>query len=195
MKRLFVLLGLGTAAALASVPSPAAAHAELASSNPTDGAKVRTMPATVTLTLSEPVRTASSVVVTGPDGSRINSNKVTVLDDTVSSAINMPAPAGTYTMTYEIVSADAHTVEGTITFEVTTGSPTSSSPTPTAATPEPAPVPTPTGAQSEAIPSSSDGSTTTRDALTIVGFSVIAMAGLVLLIRAGLRSASGEDVD
>lgn len=57
----------------------------------------------------------------------------------------------------------------------------------------PAPTPTPTGPPQQAP--SSGGSTTAVDALTIVGFSIITMAGLILVIRAGLRSASAEDDD
>ena len=36
-------------------------------------------------------------------------------------------------------------------------------------------------------------STTTSDVLVIIGFSVIAMAGLVFFIRAGMKAASSED--
>lgn len=59
------------------------------------------------------------------------------------------------------------------------------------ATPTPTPT-TPTGPQKAP---SSGGSTTAVDALTIVGFSIVTMAGLILVIRAGLKSANSEDED
>lgn len=60
---------------------------------------------------------------------------------------------------------------------------------------EPAPQISPTTDPADVIPAETDGSTTAVDALTIIGFSVLAMAGLLLIIRAGLRSASREDGD
>lgn len=59
------------------------------------------------------------------------------------------------------------------------------------ATPTPSPVPTPT----ELSVPRSEGGSGVQDALVILGFSVIAMAGFILIIRAGLRSASSEDTD
>lgn len=194
MKHLSVLLGSLALGVVVLVPSSAHAHAELESSDPADGATVATMPSEVSLTLSEPVREPAFVEVTSSDGVRYNSFEVTAVDDTVTSVINQPAPAGTYTMTYRIVSADDHTVSGTITFDVQSG-----------------PTPTPTDAQSSAaepegpgagaadgsveITAASGESNGVQDALIVTGFSVVAMAALVLLLRAGLRSAGAEDVD
>lgn len=61
------------------------------------------------------------------------------------------------------------------------------------ATPTPT-QPSPAGGQLEPIRPDED-STSAKDALIISGFSVVAMACLVLLIRAGLKSASAEDED
>lgn len=78
----------------------------------------------------------------------------------------------------------------------------SPSPTTTLSSSVTAPSPTtpPTGPSTGApIPTqvvpTAEESNTVADALTIVGFTVVAMAGLVLLIRAGLRSAGAEDDD
>ncbi|MET0929347.1 MAG: hypothetical protein ABWX74_07505 [Aeromicrobium sp.] len=70
----------------------------------------------------------------------------------------------------------------------TTSSPSDPSPSPTSASPPPG------GVQQPVVPTSG-GSTTATDALTVVGFSVVAMVALVLLLRAGLRSAGAEDED
>lgn len=43
--------------------------------------------------------------------------------------------------------------------------------------------------------STSEDSNQTQDALIILGFSVIAMGGLILLIRAGMKAAGNDDND
>ncbi|WP_374625708.1 copper resistance protein CopC [Aeromicrobium sp. 50.2.37] len=116
-----------------------------------------------------------------------------------TSTCRQAAPAGSYRVTYRIVSADDHTVAGAIDFEVRSSSPdpTPSPTTPQPTEPAPSPTPSPTSAarsQTQVLPSSG-GSTTAKDALTIVGFSVVTMTGLVLLLRAGLKSAGSEDED
>lgn len=192
MRHMSLLFAATVLAVAVWTPTAASAHASLESSTPTQGARLQTMPAEVSLTLTEPVRTASSVEVTAPDGTRVNSDTVTVLDDTVTSIIDRPTPAGTYRMTYRVVSADEHTVSGTIDFEVATAT------TPGVTAPAPAPATTApttgTLTPTQVVPTADD-STTAKDALTIVGFSIVAMSGLVLLIRAGLRSAGAEDDD
>lgn len=192
MSRLPALLGFVALGIVMSLPSSASAHAELASSNPADGSSVQVMPGAVSLTLSEPVKAPAFIQVTGADGVRYNSFDVTVRDDTVTSAINRPAPAGTYTMEYRIVSADDHTVSGTITFDVQTGQ----TPTPTVAEPSTPAQEDPRAADgSVEITAASGESNGVQDALIVTGFSVVAMAALVMLLRAGLRSASSEDDD
>lgn len=188
------MLGFATFGVVGMVPSAAVAHAELASSNPPDNASVQTMPTQVSLTLSEPVQKPSRVVVTSPDGTRMNSYDVTVRDDTVTTEINQAAPAGKYTISYEILSSDDHAVAGNITFGVLAGATPSPSPTqPAVALPSNTPVGG--AAETSQTAPAADGSTTTQDALTIIGFSVVAMTGLLLVLRAGLKSASSEDED
>ncbi|MCW2838751.1 MAG: copCD [Aeromicrobium sp.] len=204
MRQLFVLMGAAVAAVVVWAPSTASAHASLESSSPAQGATVQTMPAQVTLTLTEPVQRPSQVEVTAPDGRRVNSETATVLDNTVTSVIDRPTSPGTYRMTYSIVSVDDHTVTGTIAFNVQASNP-SAAPTTTPSVDEPAPSEptepsqsptTPAGpsSQTQVLPDSG-GSSTAKDAITIVGFSIVTMAGLVLVIRAGLKSTGAEDDD
>ena len=199
MTRLSALLGALVLAAVLSAPSAAMAHAELASSDPADGSTIETMPQQVTLTLSEPVQAPAGVAVTSADGTRFNSYDVTVRDDTVTTAINLVAPAGTYTIDYEIVSADDHTVTGTTTFTVLTGQTPTPEPTATATQPDAAGPDTRLTDDSAAgrpqITPATDDSSTAQDALIVIGFSIVAMTGLIFLIRAGLRSAGSEDDD
>ena len=65
----------------------------------------------------------------------------------------------------------------------------------TSPTPQPTPQSTTAGGAQTPVAPASGGSTTATDALTIVGFAIVAMAGLVLVLRAGLRSAGAEDED
>lgn len=187
MKRLSVVLACTIFGLVICVPSAAFAHAALASSNPRDDARIKVMPGKVSLTLNEPIREPASISVTGQDGSRINSKLVTVQDKTAASEITQTAPAGSYKMNYRIVSTDGHPVAGTIEFEVLEGE--TSTPTPT---------PTPTQTLSDPSEEFDDASSppaassATKDALTVLGFFVVAMAGLIMLVRAGLKSSNDE---
>lgn len=191
MSRRIALLLLAVLAAVVLAPSTAFAHADLASSNPQDGATIRIMPETITLTLSENVREPAFVVVTGPDGTRVNSDDVAVSGDTVTATVDQPAPAGTYSVAYRIISADAHSVTGTLDFQVLAGP----SPTPTATTPVPEATAATPDLNDPSAAVESPESTGVSDALIVLGFTAIAMAGLAWLIYTGLKSAGTEDDD
>ena len=104
---------------LFAVPLPASAHARLTESSPTDGAKLTALPKKVVLKLSDPVAKPAYVVVSDAKGRRVNSESIRVAGRKVSSVIVESARAGAYTMSYRIVSADAHVVTGTVRFSLT----------------------------------------------------------------------------
>lgn len=164
----------------------AVAHAALASSNPKDGATLKTMPAEVSLTLNEPAQGPAFVAVTSVTGARVNSDEIVVRDKTVTSKVDKGVTAGKYTMAYRIPSADRHVVTGTVDFEVLRSDAAAPSATPTS--------PAPSKAE-DAISNanSSDDSRPYIDALIVLGFAVVAFTGLVLLVRHGLKSADGDD--
>lgn len=197
MKRLPMLLEIAVIAAIGAValtPSAAFAHAELVSSNPAGDATLQVMPAQVSLTMNEPVQMPSLVEVISSDGTRMNSHVVTVEGGTVTTAITRSAPAGAYTMTYEIVSADEHPISGAINFNVLEAAPVPAPIEPPATEPRVSPTAGATVSQPQIAPSMEDSSTT-QDMLTILGFCVVTMAGFVLVLRAGLKSAAAEDED
>jgi copper transport protein len=106
-------------AALAAAPS-AFAHATLQSSDPGGNSIVRTSPPTVTLQFSEAVETAfGSIRVYDCGGERVDSGKVDRPSDS-SVAVNLDSnlPAGTYTVTWRVISADSHPVAGAFVFSV-----------------------------------------------------------------------------
>ncbi|PJJ53400.1 hypothetical protein CLV56_2889 [Mumia flava] len=112
------LVALG--AVLATAPG-AAAHAVLASSDPTDGQTMVSLPATVTLTFNEDVSEPAYVVVDAPDGTEVASGEAEVADRDVVQTLHDEQIAGEYRISYRVVSSDGHPVTGTVRFTVTEG--------------------------------------------------------------------------
>src|SRR5664279_2223773 len=114
-----VTLALLVLATCIGLAGPATAHNVLISSDPTDGATLRTAPATVKLTFDQPVQDFEPVVsVIGPDGQHHESG-APVIDSTVVTATVGALPvAGAYSIAYRVVSADGHPVEGEIRFQL-----------------------------------------------------------------------------
>ncbi len=100
----------------------ASAHAVLISTEPGQGAVVATMPATVSLSFSEPVALAADGVrVFGPTGARIDDGRSRQLGDPRTVGVGLPGrdwQDGTYTVSWRVVSADSHPVAGAFTFSV-----------------------------------------------------------------------------
>lgn len=119
---LCVLL-LGTAA-------PASAHAALTGSSPAAGSVVEHAPERVTLTFSEGVSMSDgSIRVLGPHGKHAETGHVRDLSagGTAREGVGLRdgLPDGTYTVSWEAVSADSHPVSGAFTFSV--GAPSATS--------------------------------------------------------------------
>jgi copper resistance protein C len=116
------------------VAPAASAHSVLVSSTPASGATVATPPSTITLTFNENVRAPAYVVVTGPDGRRVDEGSARILDATVTEQLKATAPAGSYTVAYRVVSADGHPVEDQLTYTVAAGAQPASAATPPSST-------------------------------------------------------------
>lgn len=110
-----VLFGLLAAAPVSS------AHAQLESSNPADGAKLRTAPKAVILVFGESVDAGfAKVTVLGPDGrSRWEAASVRVDGARVTAPLRELGPAGRYVIKYRVLSADGHPVSGSVGFQLT----------------------------------------------------------------------------
>ena len=74
------------------------------------------------LEFSEEVASPAFVEVTAADGTEVAAGDPQVLGATVETPLAANGPAGSYTISYRVVSADGHPVSGELTFEVTTGS-------------------------------------------------------------------------
>lgn len=179
-----------------SLASPAAAHDELLSTLPADGASVAAAPTEVSLTFGEEAqRLGTAVVVTDAAGKRLGDGPVVVDGPTVTQAITSPTAAGVVRVSYRVVSADGHPVTGTVSFTVTsapTASETAASTTPTTPTTPRTPT-TPTtdpglGSPVAEEPSSGGGTALPR---VLGGLAVLALGGAaVAATRGGRRGSS-----
>ncbi|CAL9487137.1 copper resistance CopC/CopD family protein [Streptomyces sp. enrichment culture] len=118
--RTLVLLILAVAGALLAGAAPASAHAALTGSDPAQGAVVDTAPSQVSLTFSEPIAVSDdSVRVLDPKGERVDKgDPANPSGTTYSVRLVSGLPDGTYTVAYQVVSADSHPVAGAFTFSI-----------------------------------------------------------------------------
>ncbi|WP_405628686.1 copper resistance protein CopC [Streptomyces sp. NBC_00016] len=125
--RMLVLLFLAVTGALLAGAGPASAHAALTGSDPAQGVVVDKAPTQVSLTFSETVSmNDDSLRVLDPKGTRVDTGKPSEVSGTTYAVqLHSGLPDGTYTVTYQVVSADSHPVAGAYTFSI--GSPSKTS--------------------------------------------------------------------
>ncbi|MEU0069021.1 copper resistance protein CopC [Streptomyces sp. NPDC006332] len=125
--RTLVLMLLAATGMLLATAAPASAHAALTGSDPQQGVVVDKAPTQVSLTFSEQVSlSADSLRVLDPKGKPVQDGKPSnVSGTTYSVRLHSGLPDGTYTVAYQVVSADSHPVSGAYTFSV--GAPSSTS--------------------------------------------------------------------
>lgn len=111
---------LAVAGTLFGGAAPASAHAALLGSDPAQGSVVDKAPTQITLNFSEKVALSDgSFKVLDPKGQRVDTGKPAELTGTMYGVKVQPGlPRGTYTVTYQVVSADSHPVSGAFTFSV-----------------------------------------------------------------------------
>lgn len=101
---------------------PALAHATLVATDPTDGARLTTAPAEVSLEFSEGVSLASGYLrVLGDGGERVDTGTATADGGVVSAPLRGGLPEASYVVTYRVVSDDAHPIAGAYAFVVGDG--------------------------------------------------------------------------
>ncbi|GAB2733171.1 copper resistance CopC/CopD family protein [Streptomyces bullii] len=123
-----MLLGTVLVLLLLGGAGPATAHAALKSTDPDDGAVLKSAPRALTLTFTESVGLLDdSFRVYDPDNHRVRLGEPRHADDRSDTArITLPADLGegTFTVAWRVVSADSHPVSGAFTFSVGKPSPT-----------------------------------------------------------------------
>ncbi|MEV0115142.1 copper resistance protein CopC [Streptomyces sp. NPDC050844] len=117
--RLLLVVALFLGALLAAA-TPVSAHAALTGSDPKQGAVVDKAPDRVSLTFSESVAMSDgSVRVLDPSGKRVDSGKTSDFgSNTYGVKLHKGLPDGTFTVAYQVVSADSHPISGAFTFSV-----------------------------------------------------------------------------
>ncbi|MFG3202392.1 copper resistance CopC/CopD family protein [Streptomyces sp. NPDC048192] len=118
--RTWVLLLLAVTGALLAGAGPASAHAALTGSDPAQGVVVKQAPSQVSLTFSEKVAmNDDSLRVLDPRGKPVQTGGPANLSGTTYAVkLKGGLGKGTYTVTYQVVSADSHPVSGAYTFSI-----------------------------------------------------------------------------
>ncbi|MET8942871.1 copper resistance protein CopC [Streptomyces sp. NPDC004542] len=118
--RTLVLLFLAVTGALVAGAGPASAHAALTGSDPAPGVVVKKAPTQVSLTFSEQVSmNDDSLRVLDPKGKKVDVGKPSNISGTTYAVqLKSGLADGTYTVAYQVVSADSHPVSGAYTFSV-----------------------------------------------------------------------------
>ncbi|MYZ06751.1 hypothetical protein GT028_05095 [Streptomyces sp. SID2999] len=118
--RTLVLLLLAVTGALFAGAAPASAHAALTGSDPAQGVVVDRAPTQISLTFSEQVAMGdNSLRVLDPKGKPVQSGKpANVSGTTYAVRLHTGLADGTYTVAYQVVSADSHPVAGAYTFSI-----------------------------------------------------------------------------
>ena len=109
----------------AVIPSQAAfAHAELESSNPEANSVIGAAPEVVSLTFAEQLMViegepeANQAQVTDGSNMRVDNGDFQVNGNVLTVSLKPNLPDDSYTITYRVVSADGHPIEGLVDFEV-----------------------------------------------------------------------------
>ena len=98
---------------------PVAAHAELVSSDPADGAVLAIPPTMVTLTFSEGLNASEShFELVGPDGAQVGTGTAAKDGDEAMTLGGLALGPGAYTIKWTSVSLDTDILRGTLTFTV-----------------------------------------------------------------------------
>lgn len=127
MRRLVAFVACALIAALTSIglATPASAHDVLVGSIPTAGAQLDTGPPLVRFDFDAPIQPGNDTIeVIGPDGKHWETTShASVLGNSVLTRVAPLGPAGKYTATYHVLSADSHPVSASITFQLTKSGP------------------------------------------------------------------------
>ena len=121
--RLMVGLAVGLGA-LAGLAAPASAHATLESTEPANGTVLAHSPGKVVLHFDQQVSVSpTSIEVFNASAKRVDSGDTKHVpgdSHSVETAIPVSLPAGGYVVTWRVVSADSHPVNGAFTFSLGT---------------------------------------------------------------------------
>lgn len=102
--------------------TPAAAHDQLVSSSPAENEHLAVAPSEVTLTFSDDVLAfegmGAVVRISDSEGGTWQEGDAVTDGTVVTSAVDSAMPDGAFTLAWQVVSADGHTISGVIPFTV-----------------------------------------------------------------------------
>ena len=136
------------------VAAPAAAHADLVTSSPEDGAVLATPPTTITLTFSEPLdagRSSFKLLAVGTGNVAEGGADVMTLGPLLLDG--RPLGPGVYQVQWTSVAGDGDVLRGTLTFTVSEPTPAPATPTPAATSSSTEPSTAAPGAAAMPVPS------------------------------------------
>nr|WP_306427977.1 MULTISPECIES: copper resistance protein CopC [unclassified Brevibacterium] len=96
----------------------ASAHDQLVSSDPENGATLKTAPEYLTLNFSGKIQKTGTEVKVMHEGKDVSAGEITIEDGKLMSALPDDLSTGDYKVLWRVVSADGHPVSGTIDFTV-----------------------------------------------------------------------------
>ena len=124
IRRLVALL-VGLAGVALLFAAPASAHAEVVTSDPANGARLKTAPSSVSIRFDEAVGLGGLgyLQVTDQDGNRVDTGPATHPGNPAIVTVDLRSDLkdGTYTESYRVISADSHPIGGVVRFVVGTG--------------------------------------------------------------------------
>lgn len=120
MRRAAIALVLAVLAVLAGAAGPASAHNFLVSATPAPGSTVTAQPSTIVVTTNDVLLKINGtegfgMLVQDSDGRFYGDGCVTVTGPSISMDAQLGA-AGTYKVTWQVISTDSHPVSGSFTF-------------------------------------------------------------------------------
>lgn len=195
---LLAALGAAVVGVLALAPAASAsAHDYLVESSPAANSTQTTPLKTVSLTFNDRVLDLSGdgssalVQVIGPERKHFETGCASILDRTVSAPVALGA-AGTYEVTWQIVSADGHTVSGSFGFSY--APPAGTTPADGQASP---PACGGGGSSAAGVPTAASTPASDGDGLGLVigigiGIGLLAIAGVVAVLLTARRSTRGS---
>ncbi len=142
--RRFVRLGVALAAVLAVLlpGAPAWAHNALVDAQPAKNAKLTEAPAEVKLSFLQKLNPEfTTIVVSDAAQQKIAADPPAVAGKTGTLILSAPLANGDYTVAYQVVSTDGHTVKGSYRFSVADPAAAAPSAAPTSSSSSAGPVP------------------------------------------------------
>lgn len=93
------------------------AHTGLESSNPSDGSTITDPIEEITLTFLTKIEQTSSFEIHGPNNTEVPVKDIVVVDDIMTGTVD-GLDNGEYTLTWNIIGADGHPINGDVSFTV-----------------------------------------------------------------------------